>query len=103
MTVYLLILAAMMAGSTVLVYSLIQQSLYKGRLGIYDARGFYLVVLVFITFVMTSLAYFWGDTRFSPVSDSLSEPLMGVMFTLCSCLAGLAFGLIQLKDVDSIN
>jgi len=47
------------------------------------------------------LAYFWGEARFSPVNAQLSEALIGMLFTLCCCLAGLAFGLVRLKEVNS--
>jgi hypothetical protein len=103
MFLYLLVLIVITAGAVVLAYSVIQLSMQSKKLGVYDARGFYLVLLVFITFVVTSLAYFWGELRFAPVSEVLSEPLIGVLFSLCCCLAGLAFGLIRLKDVDPIE
>jgi len=101
MLLYLFVLAMMTAGASALALSTIQLAVQSDRFGLYDARGFYLVILVFITFVLTSLAFFWGESRFIPVSEQLSEPLIGVLFTLCCCLAGLAFGLIRLREVDS--
>lgn len=103
MFLYLLMLTLMVTGSISISFTIIQQALQKGRIGIYDARGFYLVMLVFITFVVTSVAFFWGDMRFAPISDSLSEPLLGVLYSLLCCLTGLAFGLIRLKGVDPIE
>ncbi|EAR07524.1 hypothetical protein [Reinekea blandensis] len=101
MGIYLLVLLIIAAGATVLAFSVIQSALAEGRVGLYDARGFYLVILVFVTFVLTSLAYFWGEARFEPVPEQLSESLMGVLFALCCCLAGLAYGLIRLKEANS--
>ena len=100
MLLYLFVLAVMTVGASALAFSTIQIALQNKHFGLYDARGFYLVILVFITFVLTSLAYFWGESRFLPVSERVSEPLIGVLFTLCCCLAGLAFGLIRLRESD---
>ncbi|MDX1475124.1 MAG: hypothetical protein R3309_13215 [Reinekea sp.] len=101
MFLYLTVLALMAIGATGLAFSVIQLAIQEQKFGLYDARGFYLVILVFVTFVLTSLAYFWGESRFSPTDEQLSEPLVGVLFALCCCLAGLAFGLTRLRVVDS--
>lgn len=101
MVIYLLVLSLIAGGAISLAYSLVQNSLQQKRIGLYDARGFYLVLLVFIIFVLTSLAYFWGEARFEPSPEQLSESLIGVLFALLSCLAGLAYGLIRLKEANS--
>jgi len=100
MILYLMILAIMTTGATALAYIAIQISLQDKRLSIYDARGFYMVALVFITFLLTSLAYYWGDSRFDTAADGVSQPVVGVLFALCCSLAGLAFGLVRLKEID---
>jgi hypothetical protein len=101
MILYLLVLIGMVSGATVLAVSLIQNAMQSRGLTLYDARGFYLVILVFITFVLTSLAYFWGEARFLVSEEQLNPSLIGVLITLCCCLAGLGYGLFQLKEVDS--
>ena len=99
--VYLLVLLTMVVGASTLAFSWIHKALLKQRLSIYDARGFFMVALVFVTFVMTSLAYYWGDIRFEAEADQLSLAILGVLFTLCCSLGGLAFGLVRLKESDS--
>ena len=99
--IYLLVLLSMVAGASYLAFSWIQKALQTERFSIYDARGFYMVALVFITFVMTSLAYYWGDIRYEAEADQLSLAILGVLFTLCCSLGGLAVGLVRLKESDS--
>ncbi|ATX78262.1 MULTISPECIES: hypothetical protein [Reinekea] len=100
MIVYLLILASMTAGASTLVYTGIQIAIRNKRLGVHDARGFYMVALVFITFVLTSVAHYWGDSRFEASAGSVGFSVIGMLFTLCCSLAGLGFGLVKLQEVD---
>lgn len=101
MFLYVLVLIAMSAGSTSLCFQFMHNKLALQRISIYDARGFYMVAMVFVTFVLTSLAYFWGDTRFDNESVEVSGAVIGVLVTLLGCLVGLGYGLTKLKEVDS--
>jgi RsiW-degrading membrane proteinase PrsW (M82 family) len=58
-----------------------------------------LVAVVILTFAVTSLAYFWGELRFYPVSDVVSESLIGVLIALVSSFVCLAFGLVNLSEI----
>jgi len=101
--VYIAVLIFMVAGATMLAYSWIRAALVNKKLSIYDSRGFYMVALVFITFVLTSLAYYWGDVRFGSEEVGVSRSMIGVLITLCCSLAGLASGLVRLKEDDPIE
>ncbi|WP_320827464.1 hypothetical protein [Reinekea sp.] len=100
MILYLVILASMSVGTSILAFSGIQLAVRDKRLGVYDARGFYMVALVFITFVLTSVAHYWGDSRFETSTGTVGASVIGVLFTLCCSLAGLGFGLVRLQEED---
>lgn len=101
MFLYVLVLISMTAGAATLCFQFMNNKLALKRISIYDARGFYMVAMVFITFVLTSLAYFWGDIRFSSEIAEVSGAVIGVLVTLLGCLVGLGYGLTKLKEVDS--
>jgi hypothetical protein len=101
MFLYVFVMIAMSVGATTLSFQFVYNKLALQRITIYDARGFYMVAMVFVTFVLTSLAYFWGDSRFGSISTSVSGSVIGVLVTLIGCLVGLGYGLTKLKEVDS--
>lgn len=101
MLLYVLIMLAMTAGATTLCFRFLNNKLALQDITIYDARGFYMVAMVFVTFVLTSLAYFWGDVRFANETTEISGAIIGVLIALLGCLVGLGYGLTKLKEVDS--
>lgn len=97
MVAYLGTLTLISSGASIFALTAILSLLQARRLTSYDARGFYLLVIVFSTFFIASLAYFWGEMRFHPVSEVVSESLVGVLFSMSCSLACLAYGLYRLK------
>lgn len=97
MIIYLLVVTLMFAGATASALFVVESAMRERRLDLYNAQGFYLLALIFLTFILTTLTYFWGETRFSPVSDQLSEPVVGLLYSFCCCAAGLSYGLLQLQ------
>lgn len=100
MILYLLVLAVMTAGASTLVFLGMQSLLRDSKVSVYDARGFHLVAVIFITFLLTSLAFFWGESRFSEDASELSLPIIGVLYTLCCNLIGLAVGSVRLQGFE---
>ena len=101
MFLYLIVLAVIALGATTLIFVFLQTALGERKVTIYDARGFYMIALVFVTFLLTSLAYYWGISRFDIDDGVVSKPILGVLFALCSSLSGLGIGLIRLKEEET--
>jgi hypothetical protein len=99
MFTYLLMLTLMSFGANGFVVTIIQQLMIDRRVSFYDARGFFLLLVVFLTFAVSSLAYFWGEVRFSPGSELVSKSLIGVFYALACNLACLLYGFIYLRHV----
>lgn len=101
MILYILVLTLIVSGSSVFIFSKIKLKVANQLLTLYDARGFFVVAMLFVIFAATSLAFFWGEMRFAePQQRQLSFAVFGVLYTLIGCLVGLGIGLTKLKEVD---
>lgn len=102
MVLYLLTLVVMAAGASALAFLRLQSALWTGRVSVYDARGFFFVIMVFITFALTSLAYFWGESRFNESLEQadLHPAVIGSLINLVCCTTALGAGLFGLKKID---
>lgn len=101
MILYLLVLTLIVSGSSVFIFSKMSHKVANRLLTLYDARGFFVVAMIFVIFATTSLAYFWGELRFAdPQPRQFSFAVLGVLYSLIGCLIGLGIGLIKLKEVD---
>lgn len=98
MALYLITLLIMGAGASVLAFIRLRNARQLKGMSLYDARGFYFIAMVFITFLLTSLAYFWGESRFGGVEPELHPISIGILVNLLACLACLGLGLIKLKE-----
>ena len=95
---YLLTLTLISLGANVFVASILQQLLQRRRVSFYDARGYFLLIGVFSTFMVASLAYFWGEMRFPHSPERLSEALVGVFYALGCNLVALLYGFVRLRQ-----
>ncbi|MEJ2073325.1 MAG: hypothetical protein P8X79_07685 [Reinekea sp.] len=103
MVIYLLMLALIASGAILFALAMIQSLLELRRVSTYDAHGYFMVVVVFLTFAISSLAYFWGELRFYPGSEVVSESLIGVLLVLACSFVGLAYGFTAIKSTMHCN
>ena len=103
MIIYLAALALIIAGASSSLFALLQARARAGGMGLYDAKGYWVVSMLMLTFPVTSLAYFWGVTRFSlTLEDGLeAETVIGMLVTVFGCIAGLGVGLVQFAKTKS--
>lgn len=100
MVVYLLALVLINAGGGSAAVLGLQSLVSEGRVSEYDAKGYLVVVMLILTFLFSSLAYFWGVSRFGvpDINDaSINGATLGLLFTACCCMSALAYGLAQLR------
>ena len=97
MITYLFVIAVICFSASFCVFNYLQCLCLDGQMSQYDARGFFLVMMIFIAFVVISLSYFWGDLRFYPASKVLRESLVGVMHASFCSLFALGYGISQIK------
>jgi uncharacterized membrane protein HdeD (DUF308 family) len=74
-------------------------------MGLYDAKGYWVVSMLMLTFLVTSLAYFWGVTRFALTMEDGLEPetVIGMLVTVFGCIAGLGVGLVQFAKIKNLS
>ncbi|WP_028672250.1 hypothetical protein [Saccharospirillum impatiens] len=101
MIIYLVALALIVAGASTGLFTLLQGRVIQGRLRLYDAKGYWVVSMLTLTFLVTSLAYFWGVSRFAPsLEGGLElEAVVGMLTTVFGCIAGLGVGLVRFSKV----
>lgn len=101
MIIYLLALALIVAGAATGLFTLMHSRVLGGSLRLYDAKGYWVVSMLMLTFLVTSLAYFWGVTRFalSPGDGLEAETVVGMLVTVFGCIAGLGVGLVRFSKV----
>lgn len=97
MIIYLVALALIVAGASTGLFTLLYSRVLNGSLRLYDAKGYWVVSMLMLTFLVTSLAYFWGVTRFAlnPEDGLAPETLVGMLVTVFGCIAGLGVGLVR--------
>lgn len=98
MFLYLLALLIMSLGVSIVVFGQFKLVVGRGHLNQYDAGGFYFIVQIVVIYLLVSLAYFWGETRFGPIGEELHPSYIGVLFVLCSSLCCLGYGLHSLNQ-----
>lgn len=100
MFVYILALALINAGGSAAIVLALQTLVREQRVTPYDAKGYLVVAMLVVTFLAASLAYFWGVSRFGapePEAAEVNGAVVGMLFTVCACLAGLAYGLASIR------
>lgn len=100
MFIYIVALALIIGGASAGVILALQALVREGRLPAYDARGYLVVAVLLLTFLVGGLAYFWGVSRFGAPrvdADSANGAVLGLLFTVCACIAALGYGLTRLK------
>lgn len=102
MIIYLVALALIVAGASTGLFTLLHGRLTKGGLRLYDAKGYWVVCMLMLTFLVTSLAYFWGVTRFAlSLEDGLEpETVIGMLVTVFGCIAAMGVGLVRFSKVN---
>lgn len=102
MIIYLVALALIVAGASTGLFTLLHGRVIKGGLRLYDAKGYWVVIMLMLTFLVTSLAYFWGVTRFTmSLEDGLEpETVIGMLATVFGCIAAMGVGLVRFSRVD---
>ncbi len=103
MIIYLVALALIVAGASTGLFTLLHGRLTKGGLRLYDAKGYWVVSMLMLTFLVTSLAYFWGVTRFTlSLEDGLeAETVIGMLATVFGCIAAMGVGLVRFSTLSS--
>ncbi len=101
MIIYLVALALIVAGASTGLFTLLHSRVLRGSLRLYDAKGYWVVCMLMLTFLVASLAYFWGVTRFalSPGDGLEPETVIGMLVTVFGCIAGLGVGLVRFSRV----
>lgn len=100
MIVYLLVLALINAGGCSGAVLGLQSLVSDGRISAYDGKGYLVVVMLILTFLFSSLAYFWGVSRFGVpdiAAPGINGATLGLLFTACCCMAALGYGLSQMQ------
>ncbi|TXR51256.1 hypothetical protein [Reinekea thalattae] len=98
MFLYLLALLIMSLGVSIVVFGQFKLVISRGHMSQYDAGGFYFIAQIVVIYLLVSLAYFWGETRFGAIGDDLHPSYIGVLFVLCSSLGCLGYGLHNLNQ-----
>lgn len=104
MIVYLLALILINAGGGSAAVLGLQSLVSEGRVSAYDAKGYLVVVMLILTFLFASLAYFWGVSRFGVpdiAEPGLNGATVGLLFTACCSMAVLGYGLSQMRPPQS--
>ena len=100
MIVYLLGLLLINAGGGSAAVLGLQSLVSDGRISAYDAKGYLVVAMLILTFLFSSLAYFWGVSRFGVpdvAAPGINGATVGLLFTACCCMGALGYGLSQLQ------
>lgn len=100
MIAYLLGLLLINAGGCSAAILGLQSLVNDGRVSAYDAKGYLVVVMLILTFLFASLAYFWGVSRFGVpdiAAPGINGATVGLLFTACCCMGALGYGLSQLQ------
>ncbi len=102
MTIYLIALTLIVAGASTGLFSLLQGRVRSRSMRLYDAKGYWVVSMLLLTFLVTSLAYFWGVTRFAlSLEDGLKpETVTGMLVTVFGCIAGMGVGLVRFSKMN---
>lgn len=91
-----LIIAGASAGTILGLQSLVRE---KGLSG-YDARGYLVIAVLVQTFLIASLAYFWGVSRFGAPGTGATGgegAIIGLLFSAFGCIASLGYGLYRIR------
>lgn len=100
MFIYIAALALIITGASAGIILALQALVREGRLAGYDARGYLVVAILLLTFLVGGLAYFWGVSRFGvPRTDAetANGAVLGLLFTVFGCIGALGYGLTRLK------
>lgn len=102
MIIYLVALTLIVAGASTGLFSLLHGRVLSRSMRLYDAKGYWVVSMLLLTFLVTSLAYFWGVTRFAlSLEDGLEpETVTGMLVTVFGCIAGMGVGLVRFSKVN---
>jgi hypothetical protein len=98
MIIYLVALALVIAGASTGFFTLLQGRVRDQRMGLYDAKGYWVVSMLMLTFLVTSLAYFWGVTRFALINSDVGlepETVIGMLITVFGCIAAMGAGWLR--------
>lgn len=101
MIIYLVALTLIVVGASTGLFSLLHGRVRSRRMRLYDAKGYWVVSMLLLTFLATSLAYFWGVTRFAlSLEDGLEpETVTGMLVTVFGCIVGLGVGLVRFSKI----
>lgn len=100
MFVYVVALALIIGGASAGIILALEALVRSGRVRAYDARGYWVVSTLLLTFLVGALAYFWGVSRFGTPrvdADSINGAVIGLLFTVCACIGALGYGLTRLQ------
>ncbi len=98
MFIYIASLALMICGASAGVILALQTLLREGRLQAYDAKGYWVVCVLVMGFLVGALAYFWGVSRFGvPEAGAGHEAVVGLLFTVFGFIVALGAGLFRLR------
>jgi hypothetical protein len=87
----------MATGATAFFVSRLRSAQELSKIDGFDARGYFIIFMVFVSFLITSLAFFWGEARFGTAQADLHPAYIGVLASLLSCLGCLGTGLFVLQ------
>ncbi|MEX0622310.1 hypothetical protein [Saccharospirillum sp.] len=101
MIIYLVALTLIITGASTSLFTLLHGRVSKSGLRLYDAKGYWVISMLMLTFLVASLAYFWGVTRFAlNLEDGLEpETVIGMLATVFGCITGLGVGLVRFSKV----
>lgn len=83
-------------------YYLIQTLVQAHRLQSYDGKGYYMVLMFFVTFIAGAAAYFWGQPEAAADSSDLGRAATGLLVTVGMSVLILAVGLLNIREKSEI-
>lgn len=100
---YLIAVILLTGGLGASSFLFIRNLVQSGRLTSYDGKGYYMVMMFFVTFVAGSAAFYWGqplDLGDDP--EQLGQAAVGLLMAVAVSITLLGGGLLNIREKQEI-
>lgn len=106
MFIYIVALGLIISGASSATILGLQTLVRERKISSYDAKGYLVIAVVVLAFLVASLAYFWGISRFGALGtaeEGAHGAVIGILFTVCGSIGALGYGLTRIRPPRHLN